>query len=64
MGDVIYPKGLFDEWHCKECLLGECLLCGVETLEFCPCETNVNIVTLMQMATICYDCGWEGQGKE
>jgi hypothetical protein len=46
--EVVCPKGLFNEWHQKECLLGECLLCGVETLEFCPCETNVNIVAFMQ----------------
>jgi hypothetical protein len=46
--EVVCPKGLFDEWHCKKCLVGECLLCNVETLEFCPCKTDVNIATLMQ----------------
>jgi hypothetical protein len=45
--DIVYPKGLFDEWHHKICFLRECLLCGFETLEFCPCETNVNIVVFM-----------------
>jgi hypothetical protein len=46
--EVVCPKGLFDEWHCRKCCLGECLLCNVETLEFSPFETDVNIVVFMQ----------------
>jgi hypothetical protein len=35
------PKGELDMWHKKDCLTGNCVLCGVERkLKFCPLELD------------------------
>ncbi len=41
--EIVCPKGQYDEWHHQECLLGNCSLCGVDSLEFCPCKENVDM---------------------
>jgi hypothetical protein len=31
---IICPRGNLDEWHSKSYLMGDCHICGVETLSF------------------------------
>jgi hypothetical protein len=46
--EVVCLKGQYDEWHHRECLLRDCSLCGVDSLKFCPCEEDVNVITTIQ----------------
>jgi hypothetical protein len=35
---ILCPKQKGDDWHKHDCLMGECNLCGIKTLEICPME--------------------------
>ena len=37
------PKGDFDKWHKLDCLMGNCVECGVKKLDFCPQELSFSI---------------------
>ena len=37
---VLCQKSEFDRWYKRECLLGECINCGVQNLRICPSEVS------------------------
>jgi len=35
---ILCPKPVGDEWHKRDCLMGDCLSYGINTLKVCPTE--------------------------
>ena len=60
---VLYPIGPRCLWHNRECLLGECLHCGVDTLKICPLE--LECTQLVPWKSIGYEIIGQGEdGRE
>jgi len=45
---ILYPKDQFLEWHRRECLVGDCDLCGIDNMAICPTEEDGSSITLVK----------------
>lgn len=39
---ILCPQPMWSKWFKRECLMGECNLCGIKNLQFCPIELTTN----------------------
>ncbi len=46
--DVVCPKGGLEEWQKRKCLFGNCPMCGVQILSFCPKELVGSLFDIIQ----------------
>jgi len=58
----VCPKGNFEEWHKVNCLMGECVECGVGRLSICPNECFVNGSWVVAWNISSKILGWQMKG--
>jgi hypothetical protein len=59
---ILCPKGDTNDFHHKHCIQGECAMCGVLTLQICPCEMDNN--TSQTISWCQFEKNWVGKSLD